>query len=655
MLGNAHTRRLRAYWLGLIVLLSAVNNALSDVRDRERQLLETVKRRLFIHLEAAPGYAQWPPSLELFDDQRVIACASVRVEGTGSQALRFPQVLISTGLMRRVILTESDPEPDTAGDRLAFVVGHELGHHVLRHLLRAAAGGVPGQPCARAPAGSPPLIDHAFTHDQEIAADRKGMELALKANYSCREGLKAIERLIELKLEYTTFEGLREDHPSWRDRLALLEQYLNGKAQATLWRAMSAFHNGAFFLLIEQYAPAERCFLRVTREFPRCHEAWANLGYARLMRYCDNLKVEELRALGVGQIVVAGFCRRPKLLIPNGGTEEKLWQEAVAALTRALELRPDLALPRANLGVAYLVRPGGRDEKLAAKHLKEAATRAAVDEGLDLLTRAAVLVNSGVAELACGCAEESVRRFDQAEDLARRLASGRPLPARLSSALFYNRARVNADTTDAARRRQAMNQLENYLRTSNPASLWWPLAYEQYGKLCKELKAPALGRDELVRVPRLQLRPATGVRLASGAVVNLTDPIGEVRMLVGEVLGEPVAAEIGLTRWRYPEQGIDVLGAEYVMAIFLLGPHAPVLTFASRGLVPTTVELRIGMTLPELEQALVGETALDKLVELAAPDVWYVSYPDLGLAVRVHKLTEKVEELVIVQVARQSP
>jgi hypothetical protein len=121
-------------------------------------------------------------------------------------------------------------------------------------------------------------------------------------------------------------------HPSWTDRLTLLD-----KEQAQLWQAMSAFENGVFFLLVEQYPSAESCFRQVTREFPQCHEAWTNLGDSLLMQYCDKLQADDVRQFNVGQLAVGAFYNRSESL--EGmvrGPDKRLWNEAVAALGKIL-------------------------------------------------------------------------------------------------------------------------------------------------------------------------------------------------------------------------------------------------------------------------------------------------------------------------------
>ena len=90
---------------------------------------------------------------------------------------------------------------------------------------------------------------------------------------------------------------------------------------------MSAFQNGFLFLELEQYLAARQCFQAVVAEFPDCYEAWANLGYAQLMQYCDGLDADDLRQFGIGQIV-AGRVLHPARFAGSQGARHR--REALA-------------------------------------------------------------------------------------------------------------------------------------------------------------------------------------------------------------------------------------------------------------------------------------------------------------------------------------
>ncbi|HWZ44768.1 MAG TPA: M48 family metalloprotease, partial [Candidatus Saccharimonadales bacterium] len=350
-MGDQQSKRCALRSLGLVAMLAATISVpayAAGVSEADRALAQQVFQQL---LAAAPPPRDvpWPPSLELADKDEINAYAAI----TRHDGNKASTVVCFNGVLKQVV--------EGNADRLAYVLGHELAHHLLNH--------------TKNPAGETEFLRATFTRDQELAADYRGMELALRAGYSYRGGLSAIHKMIDLGLNYSSFEGLAADHPSWFDRIARLD-----KEQAGLWRSMSSFDNGVYFLLVQNYPLAERAFRQVAKDFPSSHEAWANLGYALLMQYADSLDTRDLLHFDVGQIVAGGFYRRPKSLEGKvRGIHEELWLDAVNALREALRLQPELSLPKANLGIAYLLRPAGKDVDKAVQLLEEASQLAEKD------------------------------------------------------------------------------------------------------------------------------------------------------------------------------------------------------------------------------------------------------------------------------------
>ena len=126
------------------------------------------------------------------------------------------------------------------------------------------------------------------------------------------------------------------------------------------------------FLLFEQYPLAARCFGQITREMPGCYEAWANLGYTKLMMYCDKLSPEDLQNYDIGYLVTGGFYREAQSL--ERGIDEQLWYDAFGALREAVRLKPDAVLPKATMAIAYLVHPKGKDVGGAEQLFQEVLT-----------------------------------------------------------------------------------------------------------------------------------------------------------------------------------------------------------------------------------------------------------------------------------------
>jgi tetratricopeptide (TPR) repeat protein len=599
--------------------LSGCIPAFAEVSEADRALAEQVFQQL---LAAAPNPKQisWPPALEIVDKDEINAFATMRKKGDGSE---YPVVVCYAGLIHRDV--------EGNADRFAYILGHELSHHILGH--------------TRAASGETEFLRATFSRDQEIAADRTGMALALRANYSYRGGLSAIRKMIDLGLNYSSFEGLAADHPSWLDRMALLD-----KDQAGLWRSMSSFDNGVYFLLVQNYALAERAFREVTKDFPGSYEAWANLGYAQLMQYADSLDTEDLRRFDVGQVVVGGFYRRPQSLESKvRGVNEEMWWDAVGALREAIRLKPDLSLPKANLGIAYLFRPAGKDPGKAAQLLEEASQLAPSDSSLDPVSRLTEQLNLAVAYAAEGSTDKAMSAFGRVEaSLKQGSAPSVRGYSAISNALSYNRALLLAQSPNS--QRLAIGELENFLRHAGSSLAWWPLAYQRYVGLCKQFSTEPRSETSLLSAVTLRFRPIGALEI-NRSQVALGESLKEATRQLGTAgSSSPLVRDTNLVQFDYPDKGVRVMGTtDEVLAIGLFGANAPPLLIREMGLGAKAAELKIGMTNEELDRVL-GDSDYD-FRQLADPDLNYRFYSDLGVAVLIKNA--KVIELVIGQLPKR--
>lgn len=576
-------------------------------------LLNAVWDRLLAVVTAPAGLA-WPPQLHLLTDSELQTLKMSPQDPTAfaTSYKGTPLVCVNKALLNSII--------EGNANRLAFVLGHELSHITLGHIQHTRGG-------------STLLLMTVFTREKEIAADRDGIKLALAASYDFREAMSAPRRFIELGLEQPPLWP--STHPSWTQRLALLD-----KKRASLWNSMGAFSNGVLFLTVEQYASAERCFASVVKAFPDCYEAHANLGYARLMEYCDLLSAEDVARFEIGHIMIGGFYQRPESLIEKGrGINAELWKQAVEALEEALRLKPDLSLAKASLGIAYLVRPEGKDVQKARHYLEQAA--ATRDSTLSAVSRATVLVNLSVADLASGKADLSDRHLKEAYRLAGNVAFVR-------AAIFYNYAQELLQSGRANQKRDASDALYKYLKIASPASIWWKLGMESYSKLCGESGMKCETEQQIRASATQELRPLPPVEVRQGIQVQLGDSIEEVRRRLGAATSIPIAREAKLNRYRYPKHGIDVIGTDQVIAIALSGQAAPTIKLQTRGPGGQSKTLRVGMTQAQVAQVL-GPTSFSATVFNAATA--YRFYPQVGLAARW--VQGRVAEWLVVILPRQ--
>lgn len=629
--------RLRFFSLPILGALLLGGPCFGEVTQKHRELAKSVLSRLLEKMERPDGYSQWPPTIEVTDHDHANAFASVKGDGDGNWV---PHIEVTQGEIKAA---NFDPHV------LAFTIGHELGHLWHRHSLKSIQ--------RREELGAPTeLVRIAVKREAELEADLFGRDLALKAEFSplgIKNNLKTSSS--GPGQQYCVFEALNVDHPSWDERIAFLAK---DEHQSRLWRSTSAFRNGVLFLETEQFEHAEFCFRRVTKEFPNCYEAWANLGYALLMRYCDALEPDDLRSLDLGHLVLGGFYRRPDSLAAQvRGSDEDLWFEAVGALREALrlkerlELKDDLILVKANLAVAYLVHPAGKNVREAERlfgevfaTLQDEARAAKIDPFI----RAAILINAGA-----GRTGEPTELLQKATRTIAGLQNDRPdsrAVQTLEAALNYNQAKALVISTREDDRRSALKLYENYLGRMDPASAWWPLAKEEYLKLAGALGTEPIAPEKMARRRANSWRPITIVKLADGLQVALSEPIAEVT----ERLGEPdvivsVIKGTNMRLYRYEGRGVTILATREVLAIFVRGAAAPTVALQRPDLGSQPEQLSVGMSQARLEQLLGGEWDCDATA-LYDPSVAHHLYRNAGVAVRFH--SGKVSELVVVVVPR---
>jgi hypothetical protein len=370
------------------------------------------------------------------------------------------------------------------------------------------------------------------------------------------------------------------------------------------------------------------------------------------MQYCDGLDADDLRQSGIGPIAAGGFYVRPTSLESKvRGTDEKLWREAVKSLNKAVTLKPELALPRASLGVAYLVDPDGKQAKKASQYFKEALERLDKDSEAKLnpLATAAVWLNSGVADAARGDLAAAKERFQKVDKM---LGKGFFSMA-LEDALLYNQALLEAKSPDKDKKRAACSMFETYLIDACPDSTWWPLGYNHYVKLAKETDYKAKPRADLAkRRGPSQMRLLVSVPVGAESI-TLAEPAREAVARLGkDVVEQPLFPGSKIARWRSSERGIDVLAKDKVLAIFLTSAKAPPVTIRAGGVASKGRELRVGMTEKDAEEILKGQHAEKGKQVVADAKIDFRFFPELGLGVRFED--KRVEELVIAQVPRRS-
>ena len=623
----------RALGLMFVFALISANVAQAELTERQRKMSHEVFERLLAVIPKPERWDVWPPRLDLVDSDLANASAGPRTE----DGKTIPVVTLYRGEIE--LVAQNDP------DALAFTLGHELGHLIHYHSFnhRDIDRRLGGQ--------AVPIVTAAFTRDQELQADTTGYHIALKAGFSVK-GLKINLQNSRARNAYCGIQGLTGSHPSWDERIAIVQ---DDATQQNLWRTMTAFDNGVFLLGTQQYAHAAICFRRVVDEFPGCYEAWANLGYAQLMQYCDALESDDLKAFDIGPLVLGGFFKRPESLEAQvRGIDEDLWFDAVGALREAIRLgeglktKNPMIFAKANLAVAYLVRPAGKDigqaERLFTEVL-ELLEKPEHAKSIDAATEVAIYINAAAGrrlQPQLAAATQRLAKFERNEYSQTRVKA-------MSVALGYQRAMELMKSPNEQNKADAFTLFESYLTSMRRAGAWWPLAYAQYVELAKALGRTAKAESEFSRGPKSTMwRPVTLVSMGENRSANL----GEETAILVKRLGEPeatipVVKGTNLKLLKYPKLGVSVLATHVVVAILVDTPNSPAIPLQRFELGGESKQLKIGMTRKEIE-ALLGDDWDSIQGPVYDPEVSFRIYREAGIAVRYHE--GKVAEFAVVVV-----
>ncbi|MCX6223733.1 MAG: M48 family metalloprotease [Bacteroidia bacterium] len=580
----------------------------------------SVSKRLLSVLDSIPGDLKWPPVFEIIESDQVNAYAGVKENQ--------PKVVIHTSLNT---ITEGMP------DRLAYIIAHELIHIVKGHCNSSGFAGT----------GS---LNYLFTRADEEVADIEGLKLLLKAGYSYKEAVNTF-KVIRNKLgDYSPLEAQSVDHPSWTQRLEYTD-----KSQAKLWRSMSAFNTGVTLLMVQNYDAAIVCFDKVIKEFPVCFEAYSNMGYANLMQYCDLFDEEDITYFNIGQIVVGGFYRRPvSLERAIRGVNPELWWKAIANFRRALDINPDLSLVKSYLGIAYFLDPEKLSIQESERYFTEALRSVEKDGTLDSSLKACVYLNAGAIDIAKNNFTAAENKIDTArlfQDLFKRDRSSAAFRSSVTGninysliidyALDFNMVLSEYKKTNGTLKSENIRVLMKYLRNTDPASIWWKVAYQVY-----EAGSTKLGQQLLTQTQILsEISPISSpVRSISvdGFMIYLSQNTDEILKKFVNYEQVPVVEERKIFEYIFAKEHIEILGGKEVLGILIKAPN-PLIKLGSTA--AGLKDIQVGMPYETIRTRFDGMNL--SYLTLPGRQVKYFFYNDIGMAFAV--TDSIITEILIIQ------
>lgn len=240
-----------------------------------------------------------------------------------------------------VCITRRTVELLSADDELAFALGHEIAHIVLRHLVTRVRF---EQALASQGARSAEVVSF-HDRDAELEADRYGALYALRAGYrygSARDALKKLADADKTRVEDAA-------HPSYAARIEAFDAY-----SRELERCLEAFERGKTALQKGTATDAISYFSIFVQVFPRSVTGRVDLGAA----YLERLRSKSGTPQGLEESVP--FLPDPGVTL-RGPYDEMDLRHAEDHFSEALRLHPELSEARVGLALTR-TRQGKLDE-----------------------------------------------------------------------------------------------------------------------------------------------------------------------------------------------------------------------------------------------------------------------------------------------------
>lgn len=188
------------------------------------------------------------------------------VQGDDLQAFSFPggAVCLTEALVR---LFQSD-------DELAFALGHEISHVVLRHVVSMMSMEQALKAAHRVPEGKLAPVQSFYAHNAELEADTFGALYSTRAGYAFSSAHLGLEKVANVSAVQES-----DSHPAYQERIATLKQF-----RTELERAVNLFTVGSEALKAGETGDAIAALDLFVATFPNSISGRFNLGAAYLAR-----------------------------------------------------------------------------------------------------------------------------------------------------------------------------------------------------------------------------------------------------------------------------------------------------------------------------------------------------------------------------------
>jgi tetratricopeptide (TPR) repeat protein len=579
----------------------------SMLKEVSSSLLSVVKK---------PENKPWPPIFSISESPDLNAYSIADTNNKGK--ITGYKVKITTKLLEQIVGDNKN--------KLSYLLSHEIAHILLGHVDMNSDK-------------IPDFLSIIYSRNEEYKADELGMKIGLEAGYSTYKAAFDIFRQMRDE-KYSPIQGLESEHPSFEERLEYFDTI-----QTKLWHSMSAFKNGTYFLAIEDYIKSERCFRKVTEEFPKCSEAWSNLGYTRLMVYMANLTKEDFEQQGIGYLVIGAYYRSPYSLSSNiRGRDDELWYDAVGDLRRSLDLNPNLTLAKSNLGVAYLLHPNGRpDFEKADKYFQEALELVDNDTTLSQIAKSAVYINAGVSNMSANKFELSIKSFEKAQNFGKAFTNGLREYPDLENSIHFNNGFLEMNSKNPDKLIEAKKNFEYFLINIDNKSPWFSIARTNYEQICKSLMQKPKSFEKIN--PKRNLKPVNHIKY-NEKIFALSDDIDEKVLLREGFVKSNIIENTTLIKYSNIDKGLEIISTNKINAIVLKNENSPEIIFENSK--KENHPIKIGMKIKDFEKLIGKDAICEKSFTFINNNQNFQFYSQLGIAVNIEN--NNLKEIIILPV-----
>jgi hypothetical protein len=484
-------------------------------------------------------------------------------------------ILISTGM----IDTFADND-----DLIGFSIAHELGHIALSHFNKNSNS-------------KNEILKKEFDRQEELQADKYGLNLVLKSGYSKETILKGLKKLKELTSDYSDYGSLSKHHPSWSERIQIFDD-----ENTKYWELTQEFKNGVDFLIAEEYKLASHFFKNVINKYPQSYEAWANKGYADFMLFCQTLNQEDFEYFNLGYFTYGNFYEKSKSIeaIYRGGDSD-IWLNSYSALKASLEINEEQPKVHSLMGLLHLMSPYDGPDYVNAKKSFEKAKLMVGDYPENEIEKLEIEINSLSSE------EDYNLRISKLKELSssiKNLTGNKTINFDYELALKYNRAMLISKSSDIQEKKAAIYELTDFIEQSSSNSIFVQMAYGKYLELSKELGDEVQTLVELRNGNSISFKKVHSVDV-EGLSLHLGQSFQDINNIIREFpqINQNLSDRYNLTKTILIEQDIEFLASNKLLSIEIKNPTTGI-SITEKGINAQTYKLKVGDKFPSLPEKI---------------------------------------------------